>query len=561
MKRSERYTVPEKLYSVPDRSVYREAFRDLPLIQRIFLTIQKWFSHVDIAGVIKQHELDEISRRIVGADMAILEPSAPALREGFYARVRAVRDHLSGLKLVFMEIRGTGAGPFLVEMLQRLDADLYAMIDASCTIPEELMTNPATTAAEAKTAVRRYLMQSLEANAEAIREHVSPIWDSIDALAFLATVDYTSLAPGDAKNNQQIPLRAVKESLLPFTYGVDLCIRNRKPAAIREATEFVSRRIGRRFKMHETVWDAIDAVHAAIPLADLTRLAFDEPRLELAELTTSTRWWKRFVTAWLERLDVEAPLLRHRTIVVENLARNAFGVTETTVTWIPPSLFQRAIGVIRRLGSAQLFRDTRTMVGALAREQNLMPAGDRAGILEAHVELDAAYSTLEELTGIGESRGTIGEELRRIQRSDSPDSITGVHKMNVYSRHRPEIRGTIDRVVESFQTISGLFRRNRAQLRRALKTGGVRVDLGSESHSAVEVLELITDTYQQLAVALQGLAALEEELTATPATETSESDAGDNDDGGDDRHDGTESENDGPADHRGGGAVEGEEGR
>ncbi|MFP4152166.1 MAG: hypothetical protein ACLFSV_04930 [Alkalispirochaeta sp.] len=514
MRRSEHYTVPDKLYSFPEPGTYRKAFHELPFLQRVYLRIRTWFGSTDIVHALKEHELDEIIRRITALEGKIIDPSIPALLDGFHTRVHAVAQKIEALKPVLAEVRGAGAGPFLREELERLAPDLYRSIDVSTVIPEELLTNAATTAEGAKAAVQEYLLQALEINARTIREHIDPVWNSLEALAVLSTVDFGTLVPVNINRGARIPIRPLKDPLINLACTIDLCMRNRRPDAIQRAAAFVTHRIGKRFSAQETIWTAIEALNSGVPLTDLVCLATDEPRLELTRISTRSGWWKRFTTAWIERIDVQSPLLRHRSIIVEELLRNRFGVTEPSLTWIPPTLFQRTLSAVRRLGAAQRFRDTRTLAGTLAREQGLMSSSDRARILEAHMELDTAYTRIEELTGIGESRGTIGDELRRVTTTDSAETMTGFQKMNVYSKHRPEIQVLLGQAIEGLTSISGYFERNRGPLKKALKSGLVRIDTSMDDLPPVDLLDLITDGYNRLAVSLRGLFTLEHELTA-----------------------------------------------
>ncbi len=236
--------------------------------------------------------------------------------------------------------------------------------------------------------------------------------------------------------------------------------------------------------------------------------------MELVQITTPNNWWQRFSATWLERIDVQGPLMRHRSMVLEEILRSGFEVGEPVPAWIPPSLYQRSAGAFRRLATAQRFRDTRTMVGALAREHSAMPAADRAKILEAHVELDRVYTRLEELIGIGESRGMLGDDLRRLRQADEARaSVAGMQKMNIYTKHRPTMRTLIDQGIEAMNTIAGHYSRNKTLLKKMLRSGVLRIDLGSDEVTPTEILELVTDGYIKLAQALRSLVALEHELT------------------------------------------------
>ncbi|HKK49895.1 MAG TPA: hypothetical protein VJ932_12425, partial [Alkalispirochaeta sp.] len=256
----------------------------------------------------------------------------------------------------------------------------------------------------------------------------------------------------------------------------------------------------------------------AVPLLDLVRLAADEPRITPVQLSVQTNWWARFSAVWFETINVGPLLLRRRSLIVEDILRNEFDIHESNPTWIPASLYQRTAGALRRLAEAQRFRDTRTTAGALAREQDLMTTPDRAKILEAHVELDNAFARLEELMGRGDQRGLIGDELKRISHNDSEGAMAGMHKINVYAKHRPDIKVLIDQCVDALERIAFSFHTNRQAVRKALAGGMIRIELEEDGVPPSELFDLITTSYRRLATSLGSLVAVEQELVAAPAT-------------------------------------------
>ncbi|MEX2445063.1 MAG: DUF5312 family protein [Alkalispirochaeta sp.] len=520
MRRSDQYTVPEKLFTLPPQGTYREAFHELPLLQRIYLRIRAWFGSADITTVIKEHELEEVKRRVVDADESLVDISIPALRSGFHTRARAVAQHVNALKNVFTHVRGSGAGGFLREALKRLDPQLYETLTTSCNVPEELLTDTSTTIATAKETVSDHLQQSLDVNKEAIRAHLDPVWRSIESLATLATVDFRGLIPEKTSEDIRTPMRIVRKALTELAATVDLCIRNRHPTAIKIAAEYTGSRMGTHTKAHELIWPAIDELNGTVPLFDLVRMAADEPRITPVQLSVQTNWWARFSAAWFETINVGPFLLRRRSLMVEEILRNEFDIHESNATWIPASLYQRTVGALRRLAPANRFRDTRTMAGALAREQHLMTTPDRAKILEAHVDLDNAFARLEELTGTGEDRGLIGDELKRLSHTDAEGAMAGMHKINIYAKHRPDVKVLIDGALDALERIAFSFHTNRQNVRKALSVGSVRIELKEDGVPPSEVFDLITTSYRRLVTALRSLVSVEQELVGAPATAT-----------------------------------------
>ncbi|MFO8043347.1 MAG: DUF5312 family protein [Alkalispirochaeta sp.] len=518
MRRSEQYTVPEQLFSLPPEGTYRQAYQELPLLQRFYLLIRAWFGSADITTIIKEHELEEVKTRVMNADEMLADVSIPALRSGFHSRARVVAQHVNALKNVFTYVRGSGAGGFLREALQRLDPHLFETLTASCSVPEDLLTNPATTISGAKEVVSDHLQQSLDVNKDAIRSHLDPAWRSIEALAALATVDFKGLIPEKTSEGIRTPMRIVRKPLTELAATVDLCIRNKHTSAIKIAAEYTGTRAGTQTKAHELIWSALDDLHTAVPLFDLVRLAADEPRLTPTQLSVQTNWWARFSAAWFETINVGPFLLRRRSLIVEEILRNEFDIHESNATWIPASLYQRSVGALRRLAQALRFRDTRTMAGVLAREQHLLTTPDRAKILEAHVDLDNALARLEELMGTGDERGMIGDELKRLSHSDADGAMAGMHKINVYAKHRPDVRVLIDQALDALETIAFAFHTNRQNVRKVLSAGGVRIELEEDGVPPSEIFDLITSSYRRLVTALRSLIMVEHELIGAPAT-------------------------------------------
>lgn len=517
MRRSETYTVPDNLYSLPPRDAYRDAFRELPLLQRIYLLLRTWFGSADITTVIKEHELAEVQRRVSEHGDSIADVTIPALLSGFHARARRVAQQISSLESALSLVRSSGAGTFMREALAQIDPELSRLIANATEVPEAELQNPSATVASVRTVILTRLEETLEIHRTAIQSHLDPVWKSIEALTVLSRVDFKGLIPAASAPDVRTPMRIVKAPLTELACAIDLCMKFRNPRAIRIAAEIAGRKLASRFPAHETIWDAIAALDSDVPMVDLVRLAADEPRLKLATISVSSGWWKRFSLAWNDAIDVGPSLLRYRSLLVEDILRNHFEVDDTAVTWIPASLYQRSLGAVRRLVASTRFRDTRTMTGALAREQSLMAAPDRARVLEAHVELDKALERLAALVGTGTERGQIGEELHRINQAGGESGVAGMQRVNVYAKHRPEIRLVLEQASGSLQTLAQLFDANRSAIRRALKSHTVRVDLSDESFPALGVLDLITESYRRLAMSISGLMVIEQELTAGKA--------------------------------------------
>lgn len=518
IRRSEHYTVPDALFTLPEQTVYRDSFRELPLLQRLYLRFRTWFGSADIVTVVKEHELEEVKQRVVARDPAVADVQIPALTAGFHERVRAIARHARALKPGLSAARGTGAGNFLREALRQLDPQLHETITASTSVPEEVVTDPSVSISDAREIVLAHLYEALDINKKAIVDHLDAVWRCLESLAALAAVDYNGLIPAGDARDIRTPMRIVRQPLTQFACTVAMCQRNRHRSAARLAMDYAGRRAGKGPHPDDAVWQVIDDLVSTVPLVDLVRLAADEPRLTLAELSPGTRWWARFAAGWSEMVNPGPTLLRHRSMTVEDILRNHFGVEEPVVTWIPPSLYQRSVGALRRVVEVPRFRASRTMVGALAREQNLLPTSDRATILDHHVELDNVFARIEELFGHGNSRGAIGEELRRVGGADSDSATVGMHKVSIYSKYRPDVRILVGQAADALEATATRFDTHRRSVRRALKAGQIRLDLEDSDLPPVEIFDLVTESYRRLAVTVRSLAAMEHELATGGGT-------------------------------------------
>ena len=525
MRRSEQYTVPSELYSLPARDAYREVFRDLPWLQRVYLLIRTWFGSADIVTVVKEHELEEVRKRVQAADEQLADVSIPALMSGFHARARAVALAYRSMKRVLSEARGTGAGAFMILALEKLAPDLHHSVEAAAKVPEETVTDLTVTVGQARESVMNHLHEALEIHRSAITSRLDPVWKSLESLAALGTVDFKGLIPETDNESIRTPMRIVRDQLTRLACVIELCERNRHDTAARIAAEYAAGRIGRQEGSHAALWSAIDELSASVPLVDLVRLAMDEPRLSLAQIEVKSSWWARFTTAWHDTIRIGPTLLRRRALMVEQHLTDYFAVQEGVPSWIPASLLQRSIGALRRLVETPRYHETSTMVGALAREHELIPRPERARILEAHVELDKALSRLEELLGRGNERGAIGEELRRISQAGGEGGITGMHKINMYAKYRPDLRVLLDTALTAMATISESLGRYRSQIRKALKARTVRVDVNEDDLPPEEYLDLIVSGYRDLALRVRSLVAIEQELVSGSGEQRGESSA------------------------------------
>lgn len=512
MRRSEQYTVPEELFSLPKRDIYRQAFRKLPFFQRIYLWIRSWFGSADIVEVVKEHELEVVQKRVSARDRTIADVTIPALAEGFHRRARSIHRHYRELKGALSRARGASAGSFMREALRQLDQQMHGTLEVSCDVPQSVLEDPAVALTDARDLVIDHVHQALDVNREAIVAVLEPVWQSLEALAALGTVDFRGLIPEGDTDNVKIPMRIVREPLTRLACVLEMCIRYQHRSAARIAVDFDGGRLGRGSAPDEAIWEAIDDLNHAASLLDLVRLASDEPRLTLAQLNPNSQWWARFSSAWLDTVHVGPPLLRHRTAVVEGLLKDQFDTGGIAASWIPPALYQRSVGAFRELAVSQRFRDTRTMAGALAREQNVMPAADRGRVLELHVELDRVFTRLEEMLGYGEEYGAIGEEIRKVSQPGSESGVAGMQKISVYSKFRPDVRVIVDQGIDVLEGIGIQFDTNRRVIRRALKARAVRFDIETDDLPLVELFDLLTGGYRHLALSLRSLITIEHEL-------------------------------------------------
>lgn len=517
MRSTDNYTVPEEVVELPGDEQYTEGYLQQSLIHRLMIWIRVWVSGQPLATVLRQNELRRLQATLQRSWGDVIDVPRAMLLAGFFDPVRELGRRVAPMRPVLDAVsRGTNAA-FLQAMLAVRDPEVAQQLRTAAELPPELLDNPAITAREATATLHRRVDEALQIHEKVIRRHLGSVLLAMHGMAALAQVNWETLMPvGEKTVQSRIPLRAVRDDLVELYRHLVFCAAFPALDALTTAAEFASRKLGRQFSVSRDLWSHIDEVLRVIPLEDLVRLAREEPRLVVRQVSHDTGdWWSTFAASLQEHLNGGPTLLRQRTMKIESLLRDDYHVNSPPPTWIPVALYQRSAGAVRRLALGDDFRRTRVLVGSISREENLLNGASRKRLLQAHVELDQRIDELEELIGTGDIRGKIGDELNRLKEGAQDKSIQRMQQTALVGRYRHRIGSILDNALNSLETIHQVCSSEYRTIARAIPQVGAVVAESLGDTSPRVVLDLIVQRYPQLVGTLRGLSILEAELTFT----------------------------------------------
>lgn len=518
MRRNESYTVPQDVYDLPEGSSYREEFARLSLIERLLLRLRMIFAHVDMETAVKERKARELLRPLTRGNDPFLGQDGSTLGSGLIDMIQPMQGPLRTAREILTEATGTAAGRFLQEVIEIELPDASRDITNALRVPKALLDAPDVGLVRAKTEVRTQLNQTIEVHEHAIRTVLTAVWTRLAALFGLSRIDLGALLPPDGQP-ASVPLRGALPQLIALRRALDVCMRYTHPKALSYAAAFAERRLGKKLGSFGALEDYINELSQA-PLLDAIRVGLHEPQLELKPMTISADWWAIFERSWIDAIDVGTELINHRGRVTETLLKETFEVPATVPMWVPPHLYQRSVGTVRKLLSSPVYRRTRTLLGTLAHEKDVISRERRKKLTEAHLQLDSAADELVRLVGVGEQRGVIGEELRRIDKATSDATMMRAQMDTVYGRYRPELRTIVTQMTQAFAVIAGIMALEEPRVAGIIASGGLRTAGLLEDSDPLGVLALIASSYGRLADALNALFAIEQEVVARQAKET-----------------------------------------
>lgn len=508
MRKTDRYTVPFPPAIPPEPAVYRDRFREFPLWYRWYLRFLTVITGTTIEQIVRRQDLNELKRTLTHQVPEIVDCSVPALLPGFHSRLRILESQRRRIAAAVREITRNSGGRFLIHALSHLAPDIHRKLEEASRIPETLLESTGTSLAVAQEAVQTHLSAEMEARIPRIDPILRPVWTSVHALNVLLKFDLTPLFPqAQGMPGTRIPLRVVRTPVQELHQMLHMVQRHRRRTATELAWEFVQRTARLNPGPPGAIWSTVDEFCTTVPLEDLTRLAWDEPYLEIRSLSLRAEWWEPFRQAWLSRaLDqVGGELFAYRTEQVKESLSRSFMIDRSPPSWLPSELYPATLGYVLLLSGSEFFHDTRRVVTQLVIDGVFHHLDTRNALHQAALQIDQALERLTTLLGDGESRGTLGEELHRIRQRSSNSAIVRRRLVGLYEKHRRRIRTSLEEIMESLETGGALVGRTLHCVETAFEYQGLRTQSFSGEYKSIELLTTVGDAWQPLGQRLRGL--------------------------------------------------------
>ncbi|POR01518.1 hypothetical protein AU468_08120 [Alkalispirochaeta sphaeroplastigenens] len=516
MRKSERYTVPYPPAEPAPEGTYRQRFQEFPLWYRWYLRVLALLHGASVEQTVRRHELQELRRNLTSLARDVLDPSVPALLPGFHLRLRSLEVKRRRLIPLLREVQGGNRGRFLAETLARQDQKTHQALEEASAIPETLLDSTETTLAVAREAVQNHLQEELEVRRHRIEETLSPLWSAITALSILVRVDLESLLPPAEQGMVRTPLRVVQTPLQELYQTMELLRRERSLTATEELCDFARRRARLPSPPPREIWQELEEFRGAVPLLEITKLAWEDPYLEIRPLLVRNEWWQVFHQTWIARATERtgALLLTHRTERVRERLSQVFLAGGSPPSWLPSELYPTTLGFVLLLGESEFFHDTRRVVTQVVIDAVFQHLDVRNALHQAALQIDQSLERLSSLMGKGEKRGALGEELLRIRRRSGTSSLARRQLSELYEQHRHRIRTALEGFMEALVTGSVLIDRTLSGATPAFDYQMVQAQSFSGDFPARELLQTVATHWAPLGRELRALYTLE--TTAGP---------------------------------------------
>lgn len=501
MRKTDRYTVPFPAAEPPPPTIYRDRFREFPFWYRWYLRVVALVKGMPLDRVVQGHDLQELRRRLATVAPDVVDGAGPTLLPEFHNRLRALEMQCRRIEAALQDVLGTARGEFLRSALARLEPRIHEALETSAEIPETLLESTETTLAVAQEAVRTHIAGELESHRGLIEKSIHPVWISLNTLNVLTRVDFSPfLPPGHEMIAARTPLRVVRTPMQELHQVLELVRHHANRRATELAWDFTRHHTRRNPGVPGAIWSVVEEFTNAVPMLDLTRLAWEEPYLTIPTLSIRGEWWETFRHSWISGgVHRAGPrFLEYRTEQVREILSRVFLIDHAPVTWIPSELYPSTLGYVLLLAQSEFFHDTRRVITQLVIDGVFHHLDTRNALHQAALQIDQALERLVNLFGSGDSRGTLGEELHRVQRRAGTSALARRRVVGVYERHRHRIRTALEEFVEAVETGGTLVERTLSGREVAFDYQQLRTQSFSGEYTAEDLLRIVGDHWYPL---------------------------------------------------------------
>ena len=494
MRRSDRYTIPFPDVQIPSSAVYREAFSRFPVWYRWYIRLRALLSASSVETVTRRHHVHQLRRTLASRSKQLIDPAVPALLTGFHDHIRVLIREMQAIGPSLDEATGSARGSFLKVALADRDTRLNGVLERATHLTDSERDDPERTLADVRASVQQALR----------------------SLNVLARIDMDTLLPVDGARREETPLRVVEHTLVNLYQATELCYRNTAVEATELAVAFARPRIRSSPRSARGIWIAIDAFLTEVPLRDIIRFSREEPFLTVPTIELKTDWWPPFARTWIDAAveRCAGELLEHRHRHILDTLGNTFKVDHEPPVWIPSTLQPRTLGVLLLLAGSDLFQDTRRVITQLVIDATFYHLDTRNTLHQMALQLDQALERLVQTLGSGDSRGTLGEEVQRLQQRSGPSSIVHRQLTTVYERHRPRLRTAIEECVEALRTAGAIIGRTIDGRERAFELTDFHGPTFTSDLPPRELLQIVATTWLSLGRMVHGLYMLETTMSS-----------------------------------------------
>ena len=433
MRRGERYTTSLPAPIVTPERVFRDHLHTLGRWRRIITRLVAAMSGVSVARLVRKRLLHVLESQVTTEHPELFRRSGDELTSRFFATVTTIERARSRLARLI----GKPAidGERLTRLLVDSDPQLDQLLRHETSIGAKAERDDSLDRDEAEALATLQAEQRLDAHFARIEATIEPIWVGLRTLAVTVGHDlapFIAAARGDgtAPHALRQPLAQLLQVLTAFE---------------RDVRDDTFRAIGSATSSEECVRVAgtIRAAAGALPLLELTRIAWEDPLLVVPAARIERDWWPDLRAAWIvaARRRATAELFELRRRRLHELVAKHYPPGGEALAWLPT--LPQTVGLVLAAVGHTRFAAARAEATRVVIDGQFDDLAVRNGLHQAVVALDQAVERLRTMVDGLDGRGTIGEELRRAHGQSSVADTTANRMYTLIEHQRARLTAVL----------------------------------------------------------------------------------------------------------------------
>ena len=433
MRRGERYTTSLPAPIVTPERVFRDHLHTLGRWRRIVLRLVAAMSGIGVERLVRKQLLRALKAEVTTAYPQLLRRNTDELTSRFFATIAALERSRSRLARLVGKIEIDGER--LARLLANSDPHLDRLLQRETAITERAERDESLDRDDVEVLAALQAEQRLDTHFVRIEAAIEPVWLGLRTLSvtvghdlapFIAAARAGSTAPRTLRQ----PLAQLLQVLTAFE---------------RDVGDDTLRAIGCGTHPEECVRIAgeIRAAADALPLLNLTRIAWEDPLLVVPPARIERDWWPDLRAAWIvaarRRATAELFELRRRTL--HELVATCYPPGGEALAWLPT--LPHTVGLVLAAVGHTRFAAARAEATRVVIDGQFDDLAVRNGLHQAVLELDQAVERLRTMVDGLDGRGTIGEELRRARGHSSVADTTANRMYTLIERQRARLTAVL----------------------------------------------------------------------------------------------------------------------